>query len=385
MNTLDQGATSKPGQPRPRVLAIDDQRDAGRLLQLQLRSAGIDCFVCYDGPSALRFVAEQKIDVIILDVMMPEMDGYEVCRRLKADERTRDIPILFLTAKVETQDKVHALGLGGHDYLVKPVQHQELLARTRAALRVKYLQDQLKEKLALEKEVNRLHQSMLGQHWQNMLGQLASSLAHEINNPLAIALGSVQLLTLENETAPEVRQRLQAVDESLQRAARKLRSLLLIAHTDQQARRVELAQLVEDVLALTHVEVLMNGVTVRTQLDRTCSWMGIAGELARAVLALINNALEAVHGQANPAILVEVRSSGSQELIRIANNGPGIPEESRERIFERFFTTKAAPHHGLGLGLARQIVQGAGGTIEFQPRGELGGAEFTIALPGRVA
>jgi two-component system C4-dicarboxylate transport sensor histidine kinase DctB len=265
--------------------------------------------------------------------------------------------------------------------LTKPVQHQELLARTRAALRVKHLQDQLKEKLLLQQEVSRLHQGMLSQHWQNILGQLASSLAHEINNPLTVAVGSVQLLTVEAEGVPDILSRLQAVDESLQRAARKLRSLLLIARADQQARAVDLAQLVEDVLALTHYQVLMNRVTVRAELDRNCSWMGVAGELARAVLALVNNALEAVEGAPNPAILVEAKTTGANQIIRVADNGPGVLEPSRNRLFELFFTTKSSPHQGLGLGLARQIVEDGGGSIEFVPQGELGGAEFVIVLP----
>jgi CheY-like chemotaxis protein len=271
-----EASTADP-QRRPRVLAVDDQRDAARLLALQLRSGGIDCFLAHDGPSALKFVTEEPVDVIILDVMMPEMDGYEVCQRLKADPRTRDIPVLFLTAKVETEDKVHALGLGGHDYLTKPVQQQELLARTRAALRVKYLQDQLKEKLVLQQEVYRLHQGMLGEHWQKTLGQLASSLAHELNNPLAIALGTVQLLALDESTSPLVQERLQTVDESLQRAARKLRSLLLIAQNDQPTRPIDLAQLVEDILALAQCQVLITGITVRAELERPCGWAAFRG------------------------------------------------------------------------------------------------------------
>lgn len=376
------GTTPSKGGPqrRPRVLAVDDQRDAARLLQMQLRAAGIDCFLAYDGVSALEFLREQTVDVIILDIMMPQMDGYEVCEKLKADERTRDIPILFLTAKVATEDKVHALGLGGHDYLIKPVQHQELLARTRAALRVKHLQDQLKEKLQLQEEVSRLHQNMLSQHWQTTLGQLAASLAHEINNPLAIALGTVELLALEKAVGPAMQERLRALRDSLHRAAGKLRSLLLIAQSAQQASAVALADLTADVLALANYHVLVSKVNLRTELDPSCRWIGVVGDLARAVLALVNNAIEAVEGQADPAILVQVTTSGEQQLIRVSDNGPGLTDEAKERLFEPFFTTKGHPHHGLGLVLAREIVRKAGGALEYRAKGELGGAEFTLWL-----
>src|SRR6187455_1226883 len=187
---------------KPRVLAVDDQRDALRLLQIRLQNAGMECFTCSDGTSALQFLEKELVDIVILDVMMPNMDGYEVCRRIKGGERTKDIIVLFLTARYEMQDKIRGLEVGGHDYLTKPVEQAELLARTRSALRIKQLQDQLKEQLQLQKTINNLHQEMLGEHWQKTLGQLAASLAHEINNPLAAALGSVQLLCMDENLDP---------------------------------------------------------------------------------------------------------------------------------------------------------------------------------------
>lgn len=157
-------------ESRPRVLVVDDRRESLHLLQAVLRSAGIECFACRDGQSALDFLTDRAVDVILLDVMMPQIDGYEVCRRIKSDERTRDIPILFLAAKLETEDKLKGFAVGGHDYLSKPINHQELLARTHAALRVKQLQDQLKEQIQLQQRINQLHQGMLSEHWQKLSG-----------------------------------------------------------------------------------------------------------------------------------------------------------------------------------------------------------------------
>src|SRR2546427_7413189 len=137
MNELMDNAAVGPAaqaQARARVLAVDDQADSLRLLQARLKAGGMECVACADGPAALRFLAEQLVDVIILDVMMPQMDGYEVCRRIKADPRTKDIPVIFLTAKMDSADKVQGLDIGGHDFLSKPIQQQELVARTRAAL-----------------------------------------------------------------------------------------------------------------------------------------------------------------------------------------------------------------------------------------------------------
>ena len=119
-------ATETTAQPpgaehKARVLAVDDQRDALRLLQIRLQNAGLECFTCSDGLSALQFLEKELVDIVILDVMMPNMDGYEVCRRIKAQERTKDIIVLFLTARYEMEDKIKGLEVGGHDYLTKPV------------------------------------------------------------------------------------------------------------------------------------------------------------------------------------------------------------------------------------------------------------------------
>ena len=178
-------AVSLQGEPagRPRVLAVDDQMDSLRLLQLRLQSAGMVCFTTPNGPAALKFLSTQLVDVIILMLTMPQMDGFEVCRRIKADDRVKDIPVLFLTARMEAGDRIKGLEVGGHDYLSKPIDHHELLARTRAAIRVKHLQDQLKLQIYLQQRVNQLHQEKISDHWEKTFGQLAASLAHEINNP----------------------------------------------------------------------------------------------------------------------------------------------------------------------------------------------------------
>src|SRR5688572_25551945 len=335
-----------PAERKPRVLAVDDQRDALRLLQIRLENAGMECFTCADGNAALQFLEKETVDIVILDVMMPTLDGYEVCRRIKSQERTKDIVVLFLTARYEMQDKIRGLEVGGHDYLTKPVEQAELLARTRSALRVKHLQDQLKQQLKLQQTINHLHQEMLGEHWQKTLGQLAASLAHEINNPLAAALGSVQLLCMDENLDPNMLNRLQIIDSSLQRAGQKLRSLLLIAQNSRHAINVSLAQLLEDMLTMVNFQVVINKINLRSNLPAHCEWIGRPSELARALLYLLNNAIEAVGGRPEALVDVRLQTTGDTHRIYIADNGPGIPPELQEQVFRPFFTTKPAPHNG---------------------------------------
>jgi DNA-binding response OmpR family regulator len=390
-NTLDRASAAHDlktiisAERKPRILAVDDQRDALRLLQIRLQNAGFECVTAGDGPSAIELLGKESVDVIILDVMMPQMDGFEVCRRLKLDERTRDIPVLFLTAKFEMEDKVRGLEVGGHDYLSKPVEQPELLARTKSALRVKQLQDQLKERIQLQQTINQLHQGMLGEHWQKTLGQLAASLAHEINNPLAAALGSAQLLAMEEGLDKNVLDRLLIIDRSLQRAGQKLRSLLLIAQNSKHAQTISLGHMVEDLATIVNFQVVVNKVALNTDLDESAEWQGTPNELARAILYVINNAIEAVTGVQNPAITLRVVPGMPFNQVQIIDNGPGIPHDLRGRVFESFFTTKGPPHNGVGLYLANKIVQSIGGKIELQIPPNAQGAQVVIFIPAPEA
>ncbi len=377
-------AETQPGggapEARPKILAVDDQLDSLRLLQLRLQSAGMECFTCASGPAALSFLSERSVDVIILDVMMPGMDGFEVCRRLKANAALRDIPVIFLTARLDPADRIRGLEAGGHDYLSKPTDQQELLARTRAALRVKRLQDQLKQQIELQQRLNRLQEEMLGDHWDKTFGQLAASLAHEINNPLAAALGGVQLVALDTGLRDEAQQRLHAVEQSLCRVGQKLRSLLLIAQTHRQPQTIPLNRLVEDLTTLANYQAVAHKVNLVVQPGGGAEWHGSMTEVARAVLYVLNNAIEAVANQKGAQVTLAVESNAPASL-RISDNGPGIPAEIRDHIFEPFFTTKAPPHNGAGLYLARRIIQAAGGTVEFESPGASASTEFVIRLP----
>ena len=130
----------------PRILLADDSSTVRALARLELEEAGYDVVEAADGAAALEAVRTEQPDVVLLDIEMPGMDGYDVVKELKADAATADIPVVFLTGRVGAEDVVRALRLGGHDYLRKPPEPAELLARVSAALRVKALQDELRRR-----------------------------------------------------------------------------------------------------------------------------------------------------------------------------------------------------------------------------------------------
>jgi signal transduction histidine kinase len=222
---------------------------------------------------------------------------------------------------------------------------------------------------------------MLGEHWQKTLGQLAASLAHEINNPLAAALGSVQLLCMDENLDVNTLNRLQIIDSSLQRAGQKLRSLLLIAQNSRHAITVSLAQLLEDLLTMINFQVVINKISLRSNLPANSEWIGRPSELARALLYLFNNAIEAVAGRSEAMVEVRLQTQGEFHRIFITDSGAGIPEELREQVFRPFFTTKPAPHNGVGLYLAREIVGSFGGAIHISAPQSGFGTEVMVSIP----
>ncbi len=373
-----------PFSRKPRVVIVDDQKDSRRFAEICLKSDKIECFPFEKGQDAIDFLGEEQIDVILLDVMMPEMDGYEVCRRLKQNPATQDIPILFLSAKYEFEDKVYGLKIGGHDFLTKPINMQELKARTHAAFRVKVLQDELKKKIDLQKTINQIQQNHLNDYWRIIFEQLAASLAHELNNPLAAALGSTQMLKQQEWVDEDSLNQLEKIGASLKTASQKLRSLLLIAHASQRPKKVALSRLVEDLVTLVNYQIVSNKIDLEIKLEGESHWEGGPGQLARAVMALLNNAMEAVSSVSNPKIFIQTGENVDERQlwISISDNGPGVPESIQEKLFEPFVTDKGPPHGGVGLPLAKRIIEQNGGRLDWiPPIKDNSFTEFRISLP----
>jgi signal transduction histidine kinase len=370
-------------EAKPEILVVDDQADMLNVIHSLLEADGLSCRTCTRGTQVFDILANHSIDVVLLDVVMPDLDGYQVCRRIKSDPNTRDIPVLFLTARFDPEGKAAGLKLGGHDYISKPVDPQELLARTRAALRVKRLQDELKNRLTAQEQLNQLQQHMIGAHWEKTLGQLAASLAHEINNPLAAALGNVQILTMDPQLNQEARRRLQVMEENIKVAARKLKSLLLISDTRRSQQWLGLTDVVRQVVTLANFQALNLHVSIRTEFDETGTQQVTAHELARAILYLLNNAIEAAgrsnHGEGT--VWITTDQDETALYVRVTDNGPGIPEACQRHVFEPFVTMKGPPHNGLGLYLAQQAVHRIGGKLRLDSPAEKGATRMSIILP----
>lgn len=411
------GAKVAQSVVRPRVLAVDDTPDALRQLRDCLKILNAECFTCGSGNSAVEFLGKELVDLAIVDVSMPGMDGFEVCRAIKHDPRTADIPVILVTGDIKTEDTNRGIELGAFDYLTKPVDPHECTVRVHAALQMKRLMEELKVQLMAPEEQRRaqaeltqkmtdFQHGMTTTHWQKRFGQLAASFLDDIHFPLAHALASLQILMVDERLKEDVRQRLLLLHSQFRNVNDHLRRLINVSVYSRSPQLLRPAELVADVTKLLEPEFNYYGIVLDQQLDPTVEWWGMRSEISRALLYLLHNAIEA-HTEKGPVIkrrfedegddepskedpnkvpiiMVLAEQTGDTIVIQIRDNGPGIPKELHERIWDPYFTTKTPPHTGAGLHLARAIVRAAGGEIELQSPGPACSTQFSIVLPVNV-
>ncbi len=399
---------------RPRVLAVDDTPDALRQIRDCLKALNVECFTSGSGNSALEFLGKELVDLAIVDVTMPGMDGFEVCRAIKHDPRTAHIPVILVTGDIKTEDTNRGIELGAFDYLTKPVDQHECTVRVHAALEMKRLLDELKIQLMAPEEQRRVQaelqrkmtdfqHGMTTTHWQKRFGQLSASFLDDIHYPLAHALASMQILMVDDQLREEVRQRLMLLHTQFRKVNDHLRRLLNVSVYSRSPQLLRPADLIADVTKLLEPEFNYHGIVLDQQLDPTIEWWGMRSEISRAILYLLHNAIEAhtekgpvikrrfedeseeeqSHEDQNkvPIIMVLAEQTADNIVIQIRDNGPGIPTELHERIWDPYFTTKTPPHTGAGLHLARAIINAAGGEIELQSPGPACSTQFSIRLP----
>jgi len=402
---------------RPRILAVDDTPDALRQLRDCLKALNAECFTCGSGASAVEFLSKELVDLAIVDVSMPGMDGFEVCRAIKHDERTKDIPVLLVTGDIKTEDTNRGLELGAFDYLTKPVDPHECTIRVHAALQWKRLRDELNVQLLAPDEQHRIQaelkqkmtdfqHGMTTTHWQKRFGQLSASFLDDIHHPLAHALASLQTLMVDERLKEDVRQRLFLLHSQFRKVNDHLRRLVSVSVYSRSPQLLRPAEVVSDMTRLLEPEFTYYGIVLDQQLDPTVEWWGMRSELSRAILYLLHNAIEA-HTEKGPVIkrrfedeseeepskedpnkvpiiMVLVERTQTDVVIQIRDNGPGIPQDLHDKIWDPYFTTKTPPHTGAGLHLARAIVAAVGGDIRLKSPGPNCSTQFSILLPVNV-
>jgi signal transduction histidine kinase len=389
------------------ILLVDDTLANLQVLTQMLKERGYMIRTALSGKLAFSFMETMLPDLILLDILMPEMNGYEVCEKLKADERTRDIPIIFISDLSENFDKVKAFSIGGLDYITKPFHAEEVLARVETHLKLYHLQQQFfQQNEELQNTLNNLKATqakLLESEKMASLGNLVAGVAHEINTPLGISKIAASHLTSDTKKAATSYEKkqlkgsaLKAYFESathssqlifnnLERANKLVQSFKQVAvdRTNLDKRVFAVKKYIEEsIINLTpHLKQTQHCIIVSG--DDKIEINSFPGTLSQIVTNLvINSIIHAYQDGDTGELRFDIRDELGQLIIEYKDNGCGMPAELMGKIFEPFFTTRRA-EGGTGLGLHiiyNLVTQKLKGTIECNSTQGFG-TTFTISIP----
>ncbi|MBF0591505.1 MAG: response regulator [Nitrospirae bacterium] len=375
------------------VLIVDDEPSNRQLLRQILMDRYRLSFAA-DGINALEAVVKVRPELILLDIMMPHMDGYEVCRRLKSDPVMADIPVIFISALTDIAEKVNAFDSGGVDYISKPFQREEVVARVQTHLNLYSLQKTLQKRVQEEVDRRRLEEQMLFQQSKMAaMGEMIASIAHQWKQPLS----ALSLVIQDIEVAFDVGELdKQYIEQSVKQ------SMDLIKHMSQTVYDFQnflkpsthrdpfsVSEAFYDVAGLFSDQLKKDNVELRLNIPRTLGLYssGYINEFKQVILNLINNSRDAIktwQKKGNPDnegwIEVDIERSNDKVVVCLRDNGGGIDQSVIDSLFEPYVTTKAEGGTGIGLYMSRAIIEGKmEGSISASNTQE--GVEFVITLP----
>jgi two-component system sensor histidine kinase/response regulator len=375
-------APSDHGSYLGNIVIVDDTLANLRVLSKMLTERGYLVRCIPSAEMALTAIWSELPDLVLLDIMMPGMDGYELCRRLKGDDRTRDVPVVFMSALDEVTDKVKAFSAGGVDYVTKPFQVEEVLARVDAHVTLNLLKERLEQQVIAMGKVNRGLQEA-----NSELDAFAHTVAHDLKNPLANVLMVVEIIRRlaatngQQELPDEV---LATLDASARKAVNIVDELLLLASVRrEQVQRgpLDMGEIVAQ--AQQRLGWMIDDYEGEIRVaDTWPTAFGYASWVEEIWVNYLSNGLK--YGGRPPRLLLGATAQ-EKGMIRfwVRDNGPGIPVQMQESLFAEFTRIERtrASGHGLGLSIVKRIADKLGGEVGVESA-EAEGSLFYFALPG---
>lgn len=361
-----------------KVLIVDDTPANIDVLDLFLEKEGYKISVAQSGESALDLAGRISPDLILLDVMMPGIDGFETCLRLKANEKTQDIPIIFITARNEPTDIVKGFSVGGVDYITKPFSQEEVCARINLHLKLKTLMADLEAKNSKLAQLNDLKNKFLG---------MAS---HDLRNPISTIQGFSQIMLDHGDTLAEDEKKefLQSIHKVSRDMLALLGDLLNIStiesgKLDLQLKPGSLKQLVGERIRMYQVMAERKNIATHMDIEEIPVFSFDAHRISQVIDNLLSNAIK--FSPTGKEIFISLGNKNGQAIFSVRDQGPGISSKDQDKLFKHFQKLEARPtadepSHGLGLAIAKKMVETHAGKITVQSTPG-SGATFSFQIP----
>lgn len=363
------------------ILIVDDEPKNIQLIGNILKEYEVEFATC--GKEALEWIGSKKFDLILLDIMMPDMDGFEVCKRLKADEKTKDTPVIFITARREEDDEFRGLELGAIDYITKPLKLPIVKRRVKNHLKLQSLMSELTEKnKELEtsneelSEVNRLKNKFIG------------FAAHDLRTPVSGIRGLSNLLLKSKLTEEKQKTFLENIHQVATEMLVLIDDLLDISMIESGKLEIRLSRghmgkLVAGRVRLNEIIAEKKGIAIETELSETPTIQFDGPRMAQVIDNLMSNAIKF----SPPGTTIHVSLTQREDMLRVSvrDEGPGVGRVDHENLFDEFQRLDIEPSageksSGLGLAIVKKIISAHNGLLEVESDPG-GGAEFAFMLP----
>ena len=386
------------------ILIVDDNQTNLDVLFELLKNYGFKVLVAQDGESAIEQIQYIHPDLILLDIMMPGIDGFETCQRLKSDPPTQDIPIIFMSALSATVDKVKGFQTGAVDYITKPFQHEEVLSRIQTHLTIGSLQKKLEQKNAelahlnqnLERLVEQKSKQLIEQEKTAIIGRLTQGMVHNLKSPLQVMQTSVDLIETKATKINDysffsyTKYILQAITK-----VNQIMDTLMVKSRKEQKQDLQAVNINE--LVQREIQLLEGHLYFKNKIKKKYFYDEnianiplIYSYISQVFYNLVNNAMDAMWDKKIRELTIVTRQDESKIYMDIADTGCGIAPENLSKIFDPFYTSKPPKGEeqkegeptgtGLGLYTCIELLKPFNGQIGISSN--LGkGSIFTVVLP----
>ncbi|MBF0103590.1 MAG: hybrid sensor histidine kinase/response regulator [Desulfobacterales bacterium] len=360
------------------IMVVDDTPANLKLLQDMLQSEGYRVLTFPRGQMALNAAAKSAPDLILLDIRMPHMDGFEVCNRLKSDDRLKEIPVIFISALNETSDKINAFSAGGVDYVTKPFQFEEVHARVKAHLEIS------RQKRELQDAYHKL------QELETFRDSLVHMIVHDMRSPLMVILGNLQIAQLDPMPVSAAECIVDALN-AVKRINTMVSNLLDVSKMESGQMILNYSTFDLIILAKDTINMFVpqheNRVITVISRSETVSISADSNLIQRVLQNFIDNAIKFTDTNSG-IITVQIENKSEKKIrVSVSDNGHGIPLEYQDRVFDKFFQVQGGKNvkvhsSGLGMTFCKLAIEAHGGRIGLQSEVDKGTTFwFELSIP----